>query len=91
MRLTNRSGLLDEPIEIPVPDLSAGQSPNTGIIPYSTVDLYAKLEPYEQITVETLQIFPDTVTEQDLEMIPLAEYPDNSFQSETFVTLPQNL
>ena len=91
MRLTNRSGLLDEPIEIPVPDLSAGQSPNTGIIPYSTVDLYAKLEPYEQITVENLQIFPDTVTEQDLEMIPLAEYPYNSFQSETFVTPPQNL
>ena len=91
MALTNRNGLLDAPIPIPVPDLSASQSPNTGTIPYSVVDLYAKLEPYEQITIENLQIFPKTVTEQSLEMIPLSEYPNNWIRSETFVTPPQNL
>lgn len=91
MRLTNRSGQFDVPIEISVPDLSASQSPNTGIIPYATVDLYAKLNNYEQITVENLQVFSGTVTDQNLEMIPLSEYPDSRFRSETFETPPQNL
>lgn len=91
MRLTNRNGLLDAPIEIAVPDASAGQSPNTGVIPFSIVDLYAKRDPFEQITIENLQIFPGTVTEQDLEMIPLSEYPDNRIKVEIFDTPPQNL
>ena len=44
MRLTNRSGTLNEPVEITVPDLSASQSPDTGVIPFTVVDLYARLE-----------------------------------------------
>ena len=91
MRLTNRSGNLDEPIEIAVPDLSAGQSPNTGIIPYTTVDLFARLENYELIHVEKLQVFPNTVTNQNLEMIPLSEFPDSWNKEEVFDTPPQNL
>lgn len=91
MRLTNRSGQLDTPIEISVPDLSAGLSPDTGIIPFATVDLYAKLEDYEQITVENVQVFPNTITNQNLEMIPLSEFPDNWIKSETFDIPPQNL
>ena len=91
MRLTNRSGLLDTPVEITVPDLSASQSPNTGIIPFATVNLYAKLDDYEEISIENLQVFANTVTDQNLEMIPLAEFPENWIVSETFDTPPQNL
>ena len=91
MRLTNRSGNFDEPIEIAVPDLSAGQSPNTGIIPYTTVDLFARLENYELIHIEKLQVFPNTVTNQNLEMIPLSEFPDSWNKEEVFDTPPQNL
>lgn len=91
MRLTNRSGMLDAPIEISVPDLSAGQSPNTGIIPFSSVNLYARLENYEQIEIENLQIFADTVTDQNLKMIPLSELPDKWNKTEIFITPPQNL
>lgn len=91
MRLTNRSGTLDEPIAITVPDLSAGQSPNTGIIPYTTVDLFARLEDFELIHVENLQVFPGTVTNQNLEMIPLSEFPDSWNKEEVFDTPPQNL
>lgn len=91
MRLTNQSGILDSPIEISVPDLSAGQSPNTGIIPFSVVNLYAKQKNYEQIEIENLQIFPDTVTNQDLKMIPLAELPDHWDKTEIFNTPAQNL
>ena len=91
MRLTNTSGQLDTPIEIAVPDLSASQSPNTGIIPFSVVNLYARKENFEQIEIENLQLFADTVTDQELKLIPLSELPDQWSQSEIFNTPAQNL
>ena len=91
MRLTNRSGALDAPVEISVPDLSAGRSPNTGILPFATVNLYARLGNFETIEVENLQVFPGTLTIQDLAMIPLAELPDSWNKLEIFNTPAQNL
>ena len=91
MRLTNRSGILDTPIPIIVPDLSASQSPNTGIIPFTVVNLYARNTNYEQIEIENLQVFADTVTDQELKMIPLSELPDQWTKTEIFNIPPQNL
>lgn len=91
MRLTNQSGMLDYPIEITVPDRSAGQTPDTGVIPFTRVNLYARLEDYEQIEGENIQIFPDTVTNQNLEMIPLSELPPAWTKAEVFDTPAQNL
>lgn len=91
MRLTNRSGILDSPIAISVPDLSASQSPNTGIVPFAAVNLYARLENYEQIEIENLQIFADTVTDQNLKMIPLSELPEQWNTAEIFNIPAQNL
>lgn len=91
MRLTNRSGLLDSPIPIQTPDFSASQSPDTGVIPFSTVNLYAKAKNYEEIIARNLQVFPNTVTFQNLEMIPLGELPEYWIKSETFDIPPQNL
>lgn len=91
MRLTNRSGLLDTPIEISVPNISAGQSPDTGLLPFTTVNMYARKENYEKIFIRNLQVFPNTVTDQNLEMIPLSEFPESWTKSETFDTPPQNL
>ena len=91
MRLTNRSGTLDSPVEIVVPDRSAGQSPNTGITPYTDVNLYARLEKFETVEIENLQVFPGTLTVQDLVMIPLSELPDSWNKTEIFPTPPQNL
>lgn len=91
MRLTNRSGLLDDPVPIDVPDLSASLSPNTGIIPFTTVNLYARQEDYEEIYVRNLQVFSGVLTNQNLEMIPLSEFPESWNQSENFNTSVQNL
>ena len=91
MRLTNRSGNFDKPIEISVPDLSAGQSPNTGVTPYTSVNLYARAENFEEIEVNNVQVFPDTVTLQNLELIPLSELPGVWNKAEIFQTTPQNL
>lgn len=91
LRLTNRSGQFDEPVAITVPDLSASQTPNTGIIPFTAVNLYAKLPDYEEIEVENLQVFAGIVTSQNLEMIPLSELPQYWNQVEIFDTPKQNL
>ena len=90
MRLTDRSGQID-PVAITVPDLAASQSPDTGIVPFTSVNIYARLENYEQIEAENVQIFADTVTEQNLEMIPLSEFPQKWTKAEIFRTPAQNL
>ena len=91
MRLTNRNGMLDDLISIEVPDVAASQTPNTGIIPFSVVNIDARLKEFEAIHIEKLQVFPNIITDQDLEMIPLSELPSAWDQSETFDTPPQNL
>lgn len=90
MRLTDRSGKIT-PIELPVPELAAGQSPDTGEIPFTTVNLTARLKGYEQIIIQRLQVFPDTLTVQNLELIPLSKMPNAWDQLEDFDTPPQNL
>lgn len=91
LRLTDKSGQLEEPIPITVPDLAVSQTPNTGETPYAVVNLYAKADLYEEIEIENLQVFPDTITVQNLELIPQAELPDYWNQVEIFNIPPQNL
>ena len=91
MRLTNRDGQLSAPVPIETPELSAGQQPNTGVFPYTVVNLSARLENYEEIDIDNLQVFPDTQTIQELEMIPLSEFPDAWNKVEIFDTSKQNL
>ncbi len=90
MRLTDRNGSIS-PIEIPVPALSAGQSPNTGIKPFTAVNLYARLEGFEQVENENLQVFPGTVTRLNLDMIPLSELPSSWDKTAVYDTPAQNL
>lgn len=90
MRLTDRNGLVS-PIEIPVPDKSESLTPNPSEKPFTSVNLYARLKGYEQVESENLQVFADTSTIQNLEMIPLAELPLGWDQTVIFDTPPQNL
>ena len=90
MRLTDRSGRIT-PIEIPTPPLAESQSPGSPEAPFTAVNLYARLAGYEEIEVENVQVFADTVTLQSLEMIPLSELPSQWDKAEIFLTPPQNL
>ena len=49
------------------------------------------LENYEEIEVEQVQIFANTVTVQNLELIPLSELPGAWNKAEIFKTFTQNL
>lgn len=90
MRLTDRNGLIS-PIEIPVPEKEESLSPDPPEKPFATVNLYAHRRGYEQIEAENLQVFADTTTNQELEMIPLAELPESWDQYVIFNTPAQNL
>lgn len=89
-RLTNESGITD-PVSITVPDFADSQQPEDGMKPFTTVNLYARLDQYEQIEIHGLQVFAETVTLQDLEMIPLPELPGRFDKAEIFDTPSQNL
>ena len=73
-RLTDRDGLM-KPVEIPVPPRTDSLTPEPTEKPFTTVNLYARLEGYEQRENMELQVFPDIVTRLELEMIPLSEFP----------------
>ena len=90
MRLTDRSGRI-LPIEVPVPDKNESQQPEPGEKPFTNVNLYARLAGFEQVDAEDLQVFADTITVQELEMIPLSELPNQFNQSVQYRTPPQNL
>ena len=90
MRLTDRNGLI-VPIEIPVPDRTESLQPDPQEQPFATVNLYARKQGYEQVETENLQVFADTTTYQNLEMIPLAELPSTWDQAVIYNTPPQNL
>ena len=90
MRLTDESGMID-PIAVSVPNPAAGQTPDTGELPFTAVNLLAYLARYETVRIENLQVFPDIVTSQNLELIPLAEQPDLPNLEEEFDTPAQNL
>ena len=90
LRLTDQNGLIT-PITVPTPETAAGQTPDTCEVPFTPVNLYARLDGYEQYENENLQVFPGTVTSLDLEMIPLSELPDSWSRISMFDTPPQRL
>ena len=90
MAMTDRNGQI-KPIPIPVPDREASLSPNPAEKPFTLINLYARAKGYEQAEYENLQIFPGTVTNQNIELIPLSELPGAWNQTAVFDTPPQNL
>ena len=90
MRLTDRNGRIPI-IEIPVPNRSNSQSPNSRTNTFTPVNVYARLEGYEHVENKNLQVFADTVTRLDLELIPLSTIPDNWDMTAIYDTPPQNL
>ena len=90
MRLTDNSGRI-QPIPIPVPDRLDSLTPDPPEIPFARVNLYARAPGYVQIENEDLQVFANTTTNQNLEMIPISELPDQWDRREIFITPAQNL
>ena len=90
MALTDRNGQI-RPIPVPVPERTASLTPSSVEKPFTSVNLYARARGYEQAEYENLQIFADTITNQNIELIPLSELPGAWNQTAVFDTPPQNL
>ena len=90
MATTDRNGRI-APIPVPVPDREESLSPDPPERPFTVVNLYAHKRGYERVESENLQLFADTTTVQNLEMIPLAELPNSWNQYILLDTPPQNL
>lgn len=90
MRITDRNGMISR-IEIPAPEREDSQHPGAEEKPYRTVNLYAYKQGYEIIESENLQVFADTTTFLDLEMIPLSSASEFMDDIAVYPTPPQDL
>ena len=90
LRVTDRNGQIRR-VEIPVPDKSDSLSPGISAQPFTPVNLHARLKGFEQEEYENIQIFADTTTNQNVELVPLSELPGKWNQTAIFNTPPQNL
>lgn len=89
VRVTDQSGRTD-PIVIPTPDLDASSFPGDQT-PFSLCDVWAEASGFEVQLVEDVQIFPDTETIQNLELIPLPEQAPLRSRAEVVQIPPQDL
>ena len=79
MRRTDRSGQID-PVAIPTPEQ-----------PFTQINLYARTDGYEQIESLRIQVFPERITDLNLEFIPISELPERWNQTVVYTTPIQNL
>ena len=89
IRLTDESGRTEQ-VAILTPDISISEAPSQERA-FTPVIVTVEHPLYERIVLEDVQIFPDTVTNQNLQMIPLEEAPPLWDQTEVFEIPPQNL
>lgn len=89
LRITNESGLTQPfPLEAPNQDLSMRPSEET---PFSVCNIRVDHEQYYTITIENVQVFANTTTLQNVEMIPLPEKSAVDKRARDFYITPQDL
>ena len=62
-----------------------------GQSPPSPSDIWVEVPGYEMLLVENVQVFPNTETLQELELIPLPEQTSSSTRGEIVDIPPQDL
>lgn len=78
------------PVRVSTPEPATSESPGTPS-PFAVCDIWAESPGYELLVVENVQIFPDTETLQDLDLIPLPEHTAALLSEHPVVIPPQNL
>lgn len=90
VRLTNFDGLT-EPVDISAPDAAESQSYSPGAVPFAQVDVAVEAEFYDRVLVRGAQIFSDTQSMQNLQLIPTPTLPASYTQTQTFPISAQEL
>ena len=89
VRVTDENGRA-APVRISTPNAAASESPGT-VHPFAVCDIWAESPGYELLVVENVQVFPNTETLQDLELIPLPEHTPALLPEHPVNIPPQNL
>ena len=89
LRVTDENGRT-APIRVATPEPSASESPGTES-PFAVCDIWVEVPGYEMLLVENVQVFPNTESLQELELIPLPEQTSSSTRGEIVDIPPQDL
>ena len=89
VRFTDESGRTP-PIILATPDASESRAPEPGQ-PFALVDVEVWHPDYAGVLVENVQVFPGQKTLQDVDLIPLEEFPPSFSGTEVFDLPQQNL
>ncbi len=73
-RITDESGRIPL-IPIPAPAKSESLAPGN-VQPWTSVDITADHPDYDRVLLENVQIFPDIITQQNIELLPRSELPE---------------
>lgn len=88
VRQTDESGLTQN-IRIDTPDKQNSQQPDQAR-GWTNVNVTVSHPQYERVIIRDVQIFPDIVTQQAIEMIPLSQMPSTD-SPQQYAIPPQNL
>jgi len=92
VQVTDRSGLIRPvTIETPAPQESTQPEGMDGGVPFALCTVWAEHPGLAMLQVEGVQVFPGVVTEQDMELNPLAEGEDSLQRQEIRQMTVQNL
>lgn len=81
-----------EPISFETPDIQLSVSPGSET-PYTSINVRIDMPSYYSVSVRNVQIFPQTASIQQVEMLPVAEYADlnEQYRVITYDITPQDL
>lgn len=89
MQTTDTSGNT-KPVLITTPNLSDSQTPGNGT-PFAVVDIAVDLPLFERVVIDDVQVFPNTLSIQDIQLQPRDALPSTWGDSLKFQVPPQNL
>ena len=69
VRTTDENGRI-APVRVATPDPAASESPGTPH-PFASCDVWVEAPGYEMLYLENMQVFPNTETLQEVDLIPL--------------------
>ena len=89
MQITDENGKT-APVIVETPDGSQSQEPGHER-PFAVVDIIIECPLYERLFIASAQVFADTTTLQNAQLIPLDALPESLNQTESVNVVPQQL
>lgn len=90
IQVTDSSGMT-QPIPIQTPPAQESVRPGEAPRPFASCDVWAEQPGYAMLLVEGVQVFPNVLTIQPMELVPLAEGESSLSETEVRDIPPQTL